>query len=179
MDKRFFLLMVFVGLIVAGILISQDFTRKNENPVDKLNQLNPSPSIKPDNLKAEYSTPAPSPTNGPEPAIVSFPSGLKIQDFATGSGKTVESGDTIVVHYVGALQDGTVFDSSIPRNQPFVFDIGQGQVIKGWEEGLIGMKVGGKRKLIIPPQLGYGEQGTGGIPPNSTLIFEVQLVAIK
>ncbi|MBU2632210.1 FKBP-type peptidyl-prolyl cis-trans isomerase [Patescibacteria group bacterium] len=171
--------MIFIGVIIAGVLISQDLSKKSENPVDKLNQLNPTPSVKVNNLKAQFSTPAPSPTEGPEPPIATLNGGLKVQDFASGSGKAVESGNTIVVHYIGSLKNGQVFDSSVARNQPFVFDIGQGQVIKGWEEGLIGMKVGGKRKLTIPPELGYGDQGSESIPPNSTLIFQVELVAIK
>ncbi len=86
-----------------------------------------------------------------------------------------------MVHYVGAFTNRQVFDSSVPRNQPLVFQVGAGQVIKGWEEGLIGMKVGGIRRLHIPPSLGYGEQGAGNgvIPPNATLIFDIQLLDVK
>lgn len=104
---------------------------------------------------------------------------LKIEDTLVGTGKEVKSGDTVVINYTGTLEDGTKFDSSYDRGQPFETQIGVGQVIKGWDEGVVGMKVGGKRKLTIPPELGYGEQGAGTIPPNSTLIFEVELMDVK
>lgn len=103
---------------------------------------------------------------------------LQITDEKIGTGAAVKKGDTVEVNYVGTLTDGTKFDSTDQRG-PFETQIGVGQVIKGWDEGIIGMKIGGKRKLIIPPSLGYGDQATGSIPPNSTLIFEVQLVGIK
>lgn len=105
---------------------------------------------------------------------------LKIEDIKVGTGRQVYAGDTVVMHYVGTLTDGTKFDSSYDRNQPFETQIGVGQVIKGWDEGVPGMKIGGKRRLTIPPELGYGSTGAGGvIPPNATLIFDVELVAIK
>lgn len=104
---------------------------------------------------------------------------LIIEDIEQGSGDAVvEAGDEIVIHYHGTLTDGTVFDSSVDRGEPFQTQIGVGQVIQGWDEGVIGMKTGGKRKLTIPPRMAYGEQGVGSIPPNSTLIFEVELVEI-
>lgn len=104
---------------------------------------------------------------------------LIIEDIEEGSGEVVvESGDDIVIHYKGTLADGTVFDSSYDRGEPFQTQIGVGQVIKGWDEGVLGMKPGGKRKLVIPPDMAYGEQGQGSIPPNSTLIFEVELIEI-
>lgn len=106
--------------------------------------------------------------------------GLKIQDETVGTGATAQSGSTVTVNYLGTLENGTKFDSSYDRNTPFTTQIGVGQVIKGWDEGIVGMKVGGKRKLIIPPDLGYGAQGAGdSIPPNSTLIFEVELLEVK
>ena len=105
---------------------------------------------------------------------------LQIEDLKTGTGPAVKSGDNIIIHYKGTLTDGTKFDSSYDRGTPFETQIGVGQVIKGWDEGVIGMKVGGKRKLTIPPELGYGASGAGNvIPPNATLIFEVELIGIK
>src|ERR1035437_9371291 len=105
--------------------------------------------------------------------------GLQIQDLTVGTGQEVKSGDTVTVNYLGTLENGTKFDSSYDRNQPFTTQIGVGQVIKGWDEGMVGMKVGGKRKLTIPASLGYGSQDMGSIPPNSTLIFEVELLSVK
>lgn len=106
--------------------------------------------------------------------------GLKYTDEQVGTGAVAMAGKTATVHYTGWLMDGTKFDSSLDRNQPFSFPIGGGQVIKGWDEGVAGMKVGGKRILIVPPALGYGARGAGGvIPPNATLKFEVQLLDVK
>lgn len=106
-------------------------------------------------------------------------SGLKYIDLEVGTGATPQQGNTVVVHYTGTLEDGTKFDSSRDRGQPFSFKIGVGQVIKGWDEGVGSMKVGGRRQLIIPANLGYGARGAGGvIPPNATLIFDVELIRI-
>jgi peptidylprolyl isomerase len=108
------------------------------------------------------------------------PSGLKYIDIKEGDGATPTTGQTVEVHYTGTLEDGTKFDSSRDRNRPFKFKLGVGQVIKGWDEGLSTMKVGGRRQLIIPPDLGYGTRGAGGvIPPNATLIFDVELLRIS
>ena len=105
-------------------------------------------------------------------------SDLVIEDVAIGSGAVAASGDSVTVHYVGTLLNGTQFDSSYSRNQPFTFRIGAGQVIQGWERGVPGMRVGGKRRLTIPPSLGYGNQANGPIPANSTLRFEIDLLSI-
>jgi len=106
-------------------------------------------------------------------------SGLRYEDIVVGTGPSPQSGQEVTVHYTGTLEDGTKFDSSLDRGQPFKFKIGLGQVIKGWDEGVMTMKVGGKRKLVIPPQLGYGRRGVGPIPPNSTLVFEVELLEVQ
>lgn len=116
----------------------------------------------------------------PDANAVTTPSGLKYVELKEGTGATPQSGQTVEVHYVGTLEDGTKFDSSRDRGQPFSFKIGVGQVIKGWDEGLSTMKVGGRRQLIIPPELGYGARGAGGvIPPNATLLFDVELLGVK
>lgn len=108
------------------------------------------------------------------------PSGgtLGVQDLVVGTGPTAATGDTVTVHYVGTLTNGSKFDSSYDRNQPFVFRVGAGQVIAGWDQGVPGMRVGGTRRLNIPPSLGYGNQAVGPIPANSTLVFEIELLSI-
>jgi len=107
-------------------------------------------------------------------------SGLQYEDMVPGSGDSPQSGKKVTVHYTGWLTDGTKFDSSVDRNEPFQFVIGTGQVIPGWDEGVMSMKIGGKRKLVIPASLGYGSAGAGGaIPPDATLVFEVILLDIN
>ncbi len=144
----------FIGIAVLGAVLFLVFGNKAENPAV---------------------TPVPTPT--PTPAG----NGFQIQDIIIGSGPEAKNGDAVTVNYVGALAGGKKFDSSYDRNQPFPFILGAGQVIKGWDIGVSGMKVGGKRKLIIPPELGYGSQdvGNGLIPANSTLIFEVELLKVE
>lgn len=116
----------------------------------------------------------------PDRNLETTASGLKYKDEVIGTGPSPQLGQTVEVHYTGRLENGTKFDSSLDRGQPFKFQIGKGKVIKGWDEGLMTMKVGGKRQLIIPPHLGYGAMGSPPkIPPNSTLIFDVELLDVK
>jgi len=112
--------------------------------------------------------------------ITTTPSGLKYEDLKDGDGIVATPDSQVAVHYTGWLEDGTKFDSSLDRNKPFIFQLGAGKVIKGWDEGVDGMKVGGIRRLTVPPHLGYGAAGAGGIiPPNATLIFEVKLLGVR
>lgn len=107
-------------------------------------------------------------------------SGLRYEDLEVGDGDLATAGKTVDVHYTGWLTNGTKFDSSVDRGEPFSFGLGAGQVIRGWDEGVAGMRVGGKRKLTIPPDLGYGPRGAGGvIPPNATLVFDVELLGVR
>lgn len=115
-----------------------------------------------------------------EKEMVKTPSGLQYADLVVGKGREAHAGETATVHYTGTLVDGTKFDSSKDRNNPFSFRLGAGHVIKGWDEGVEGMKIGGTRKLVIPSELGYGARGAGSaIPPNATLIFEVELLDLR
>jgi FKBP-type peptidyl-prolyl cis-trans isomerase len=119
------------------------------------------------------------PKNGNGKEVVTA-SGLKYVDLKTGQGEEARAGKVVEVHYTGWLENGTKFDSSVDRNRPLTFRLGAGDVIKGWDEGVAGMKTGGKRKLIIPPDLGYGKRGAGEvIPPGATLIFEVELLGVR
>lgn len=114
-----------------------------------------------------------------EETLVTTDSGLQYEEIVEGTGAMPQKGQRVTVHYTGTLEDGTKFDSSRDRNRPFSFTIGVGQVIKGWDEGVMTMRVGGQRKLTIPPELGYGTRGAGGvIPPNATLLFDVELLRI-
>jgi FKBP-type peptidyl-prolyl cis-trans isomerase FkpA len=119
-------------------------------------------------------------TGFPFPCVgLIFPS-MKIERITTGAGSVPKHGDTVTVHYTGWLTDGTKFDSSVDRDEPFSFVLGTGQVFQGWDQGVAGMRVGDKARLTIPPELAYGEQGyPGAIPPNATLIFEVELLSVS
>lgn len=180
MKKIIFLLVIATAAASFYFLIKNsssdnmpDLNKKNEtdlkiNPAGQANQAGqakqPNQANQVNQLKQE-----------------SKPMQLEIKTTQEGTGdRAVKSGDTISVNYTGKLMDGTKFDSSLDRGTPFTFTIGQGQVIKGWDQGLIGMKVGEKRTLIIPSELGYGERGSGSvIPPNAALVFDTELVSVK
>ena len=124
--------------------------------------------------------PAPAPASAAPAQPVAEVTELKIEDTKMGTGAVAETGKNVTVHYTGWLTNGTKFDSSKDHGQPFSFPLGGGRVIKGWDQGVVGMKVGGVRKLTIPPNLGYGARGAGGvIPPNATLVFEVELLEVN
>jgi FKBP-type peptidyl-prolyl cis-trans isomerase len=165
-------LVSLTGIFACGIVLSGC----------PLNQKTPSSreeakSQTPPQAQAPNPPPAANSTTG---GFVTTPSGLKYIDTKEGVGPTPKTGQRVMVHYTGTLKDGTKFDSSVDRGQPFQFIIGVGQVIKGWDEGVSTMKVGGKRTLIIPPELGYGERGAGNvIPPNAELHFEVELLGVQ
>lgn len=185
MDKNFLYIMLGVAIILIAILaMSQNKT--TQQPADLLNNLliSPSPSVYLDQQQVapntnQVITQAPTSTMVTPVSEQILEGGLKVQDLVIGEGEEVKSGDTISIHYKGTLEDGVQFDSSYDRGEPFETQIGVGQVIKGWDLGVVGMKIGGKRILTIPAELGYGSQENGNIPANSTLIFEVELVAIK
>jgi peptidylprolyl isomerase len=143
-----------------------------------MNTDKPAAASKPTTTTNKPMSDAPQKTT--ETEVVTTASGLKYQEVKAGTGDSPATGQTVEVHYTGTLENGTKFDSSRDRGQTFKFQIGVGQVIKGWDEGVGSMKVGGRRNLIIPPNLGYGERGAGGvIPPNATLLFDVELIGIS
>ena len=148
-----------ITLAIALLLIGTACTKKEEAPQTGGNNTN---------------------TAAPQAVVNSAAeSKVDIQDVVVGKGTEAVSGKVVTVHYTGTLKDGTKFDSSVDRKEPFTFNLGAGQVIKGWEQGIVGMKVGGKRKLTIPPELAYGSNPVGAIPANSTLIFDVELLGVK
>ena len=168
MDKR--LMWIVAGIVIVvlvAVIALTTCSGTTEEPVEE-------PAAQP----VEQ---APEPTAEETPAAQTEEvTGLEIEDIVIGEGAEAVPGSTVSVHYTGWLTDETKFDSSVDRGQPFQFTLGQGMVIKGWDEGVAGMKVGGKRKLTIPPEMGYGDQGAGGvIPPGATLIFEVELLGVN
>ncbi|MBI3923208.1 MAG: FKBP-type peptidyl-prolyl cis-trans isomerase [Armatimonadetes bacterium] len=165
-------LIALAALAIAGC--ARDRQSGTESP-PVLKGQEPPTTATPETEKPEAKSETP--TKGKE---VTTTSGLKYIDLKAGTGNSPKNGDTVIVHYTGWLTSGKKFDSSKDRGEPFEFPLGQGQVIKGWDEGVATMKVGGKRKLIVPPDLGYGAAGRPPvIPPDSTLVFEVELPGMK
>ncbi len=158
-------ILALLGLGIGSNAMAQDATPVAATPAATDASASPTPAAK--KKKAE-------------PEVITTPSGLKYQILKRGKGSFAMRGETVSVHYTGWLTNGTKFDSSVDRGQPFQFILGAGQVIQGWDIGVAGMRVGEKRKLTIPPDLGYGAAGAGGaIPPNATLIFDVELLDIS
>lgn len=172
--KPIFLSVAFMLVCVVLLIVGQVGSQQNTAIAAQLTQTPPVPTtVTENNILIAGNTMSDANT-------VTTPSGLKYVELKEGTGATPQAGQTVEVHYVGTLEDGTKFDSSRDRKQPFQFKIGTGQVIKGWDEGLSTMKVGGQRQLIIPSELGYGSGGAGGvIPPNATLLFDVELLGVK
>jgi FKBP-type peptidyl-prolyl cis-trans isomerase FkpA len=163
------LLVAKYSLVVCLIVLTSSCAKKEEeSPV----------SNTPAQTPAVAAVPA---TEAPAPTVVADVTELKIEDTKVGTGTLAEAGKRVSVHYTGRLTNGKTFDSSKNRGEPFAFQLGAGEVIKGWDQGVAGMKVGGTRKLTIPPSLAYGEAGAGGsvIPPNATLVFEVELLGVE
>jgi FKBP-type peptidyl-prolyl cis-trans isomerase len=152
------LALAVIAAIIAGVFLLQN------NSTEETSTVPPSSNI---SLDQEPSQDQPQVTE------------LQSTDLTVGTGAEAATGKTVSVHYTGTLTNGTKFDSSVDRGTPFEFTLGEGRVIQGWEQGVKGMKVGGKRKLVIPPSLGYGSQANGSIPANSTLIFEIELLGVK
>jgi peptidylprolyl isomerase len=178
---RGILISVAALLLCTAILVAAQL---NSKPVDvSAGALNSTPSLErtaPQPTSTERLTAMTNSDYIASSDYVTTPSGLKYRDITEGTGESPKNGQTVKVHYTGTLQDGTKFDSSRDRGQPFEFPIGLGRVIKGWDEGVLTMKIGGRRELVIPPDLGYGSRGAGGvIPPNATLIFDVELLGLK
>lgn len=168
-----------VLLVITQVLPQPDAIAAEKSGTPVAATLTTSAIAQASQLSDPPSTETPSMSDPQSQNIVTTESGLQYIDLVEGTGATPQRGQTVIVHYTGTLEDGSKFDSSRDRNQPFSFQLGAGRVIRGWDEGISTMKVGGRRQLIIPPDLGYGARGAGGvIPPNATLIFDVELLRI-
>lgn len=176
-----------VGLVTACcLMVACTQTQDNQatsTPTEAATATNvtatPTPTVTPTTTATATPTTATLSTKTGAGKVITTPSGLKYEVLKPGTGLTPKIGQTVTVHYTGTLENGTKFDSSRDSGKPFEFPIGAKKVIKGWDEGLSTMKVGERRKLIIPPELGYGAEGIGPIPPNATLIFDVELLGVK
>jgi peptidylprolyl isomerase len=169
---------VGIVLVCSVVLFLAQLTQSAPEASAEAIQTSPAQTTVADLPVPQESSPDMNPN--PDAEYITTDSGLKYRDLQVGSGEEPLVGQMVVVHYTGTLTDGSKFDSSRDRNQPFSFPIGKGRVIKGWDEGVGSMKVGGRRELVIPPDLGYGSRGAGGvIPPNATLIFDVELLRIQ
>ncbi|NJR38959.1 MAG: FKBP-type peptidyl-prolyl cis-trans isomerase [Leptolyngbyaceae cyanobacterium CSU_1_4] len=183
-------ILISFGVMVTCILflVVAQMTQKGEAIAAELSQTpaavqsthEPTLVAQANLLTQPEGTPMSQAAPSPEGNIVTTDSGLQYVDIVEGTGAAPQKGQTVSVHYTGTLENGTKFDSSRDRGQPFQFPLGAGRVIKGWDEGIASMKIGGQRQLIIPPDLGYGSRGAGGvIPPNATLLFDVELLGAE
>jgi len=179
-------ILISFGVMVTCILflVVAQMTQKGEAIAVGLSQTAPvavvQPAAEPTLVAQANLLTQPEATPMTEENVVTTDSGLKYVEIVEGAGATPQKGQTVSVHYTGTLENGTKFDSSRDRGQPFQFALGRGSVIKGWDEGIASMKIGGQRQLIIPPDLGYGSRGAGGvIPPNATLLFDVELLGAE
>lgn len=175
LDKNAVILIFAALVILVGGII---FVMKNnsDQPITSSPQPTDAGLTQPQESNAQPLAPVEA---TPTPQTYQDVTELQIQDLVVGTGKEATAGAEVSVHYTGVLTNGQKFDSSVDRGQPFSFPLGAGRVIAGWDQGVAGMKVGGKRKLIIPPSLGYGAAGTGPIPGNATLVFDVELLDVR